>query len=231
MEGQRKRFEETRPTGLQDLIRFLSESSRSKGFTGMGPAYLSGVDKKRAEEAAFESQMEQQQTGIEEKRRAERVARAGGIGEGLGKMRELQQKTDEAKARNLTSLEVANIQRLAQNDPKAEERLFNQYIELKKTNPDLAAEMIKFRGGAAATKGVMTRNEAIDNVKNLMGASASAPMEMKKEAAAALGKKDPTFSEVLEYFVQKNMGVLPSGGTSTTAPTRIKFDAQGKEIK
>jgi len=90
--------------------------------------------------------------------------------------------------------------------------------------------MMKFKGGAAASKSVMTRNEAIDNVKNLMAASPTAPMEMKKEAATALGKKDPTFSEVLEYFVQKNMGALPSGGTSTTTPTRLKFDSAGNPI-
>jgi len=235
MEGQRKRFEESRPTGLQDLIRFLSESSRSKGFTGMGPAYLSGVDKKRADEAAFESQMEQQQTGIEEKRRAERVARAGGIGEGLGKARDLQQKTKEAEARNLTSLEVARIQAASANRPGETERLMSEYSRLKATNEPAAEKFMqdigRIRGGAGATKGVMTRNEAIDNVNKLM-VDPSARMEMKKEAAAALGKQDPSFSEVLEYFVQKNMGITPSSGaTSATAPTRLKFDAAGNQIK
>ena len=229
MAGQRKRFEETRPSGIDDLIRFLNESSRSKGLSGMGGAYLSGEDKRRAERAAFEAQMEQQQTGIEEKRRAERVARAGGIGEGLGKMREIQQREREAKERNLTSIEVANIQRLAQNDPKAEERLFNQYIALKKTNPDLAAEMMKFKGGAAANKGVMTRAQALNQVTEQMG-NPMLTAKIKQEAAAYYKKKDPTFSEIQEYLIQQAMGGEPTGGTPTTTPTRLKFDSAGNPI-
>jgi hypothetical protein len=194
----------------------------------MGPAYLSGVNKKRTDEAAFESQMEQQQTGIEEKRRAERVARAGGIGEGLGKARDLQQKTKEAEARNLTSIEVANIQRAAQGDPKSEERLFDRYSKLKATNPTAAAEMMQFlRGGAGATKGVMTRAQALNQVTEQMGNPMLAA-KILQEAAAYYKKKDPTFSEIQEYLIQQAMGREPIGNaTQTTLPTGVKVTKVG----
>jgi hypothetical protein len=228
MAARRQQFEAAKPTGLQDLIRIFGQSAQYKGGTGLAPAYTANEDRKRAEQAAFEAKMEEQQAAMENARRAERVSRAGGIGEGLGKLREIGQREAEAKARNLTSIEVANIQRAAQGDPKSEERLFDRYSKLKETNPTAAAEMMQFlRGGAAASKGTMTRNEAIDNVNKLM-VDPSARMDMKKEAAAALGKKDPSFSEVHEYFVQKNMGGVSSPGA--TPPPRFKFDSAGKLI-
>ena len=234
MAEKRRRFEEGKPSGLDDLIRVFGQAGQYKGLSGMGPAYTANQERKRAEQEAFESQMEQQQTGIEEKRRAERVARAGGIGEGLGKLRELQQKTDEAKARNLTSLEVARIQAASANRPGEVERMMSVYSDLKARDPAAAEEYMKnigrIRSGAAAAKSVMTRNEAIDNVNKLL-VDPGNRMEMKKEAAAALGKKDPSFSEVLEYHVQKNMGTTPTSATATGGATRIKFDAQGNPIK
>jgi len=234
MAEQRRRFEESKPSGLDDLIRVFGQAGQYKGLSGFGPAYTANEARKRAEQAAFEAKMDEQQTGMEEKRRAERVSRAGGIGEGLGKLREIGQREAEAKARNLTSLEVARISAAAQNRPGEVERMMSVYSDLKAKDPAAAEEYMKnigrIRSGASAAKSVMTRNEAIDNVNKLL-VDPGARMDMTKEAAAALGKSNPTFSEVQEYFVQKNMGVISTGSTSPTATTRIKFDAQGNQIK
>jgi len=229
MGERRKRFEESRPTGLQDLIRFLSESSQSKGFTGMGPAYLSGVNKKRADEAAFEAEMETQQTGIEDKRRAEGVGRATGIGAGLATSREQERQAKEARERNLTSVEVAKINAASANRPGEVERMTAEYLRRKAKDPADAAQYLaassQFRSGIPGGKGTMTRNEAQDNVSNLMK-DIQTQMDMKKEAAEALKVKNPKISEVIEYHVQKMMGA-----TGADKPVRLKFDAAGKEIK
>jgi len=230
MADKRKRFEASQPSGLDDLIRVFGQAGQYKGLSGMGPAYTSNEDRKRAQRAAFEAQMEEQQTGIEDKRRAEGVTRATGIGAGLAGARDVFARGEEARMRNVTALEAARISAAAQNRPGEIERMMAVYSELKLKDPAAAEEYMKnigrIRTGSLTGKGVMTRNEAIDNVNKLL-VDPAVRMDMTKEAAAGLGKKNPTFSEVQEYFVQKNMGA-----TSPTAPTsRLKFDAQGNQIK
>ncbi len=233
MADRRKRFEETRPTGLDDLIRVFGQAGQYKGLSGMGPAYTANEDSKRAARAKFENEMETQQSGIEEKRRTEGVGRAAGIGTGLAGLREMQQKSDESSARNVTLLEQSRIQAAAQNRPGETERLLARYTDLKLKDPAAAEEMMKnimqIKTGLPGGKGSMTRDQAIDNVNKLL----TDPMmqqQMKKEAGDALGKKDVTVSEMQEYFIQQAMG----NGTSATRPTagtRLKFDAQGNQIK
>jgi hypothetical protein len=239
MADRRKRFEETRPTGLDDLIRVFGQAGQYKGLSGMGPAYTANEDSKRAARSKFEADMETQQSGIEDKRRTEGVGRAAGIGTGLAGLREMQQKEKESTSRNVTLLEQSRIQAAAQNRPGETERLLARYTELKLKDPAAAEEMMKnimqIKTGLPGGKGTMTRDQAIDNVGKLL-TDPVLQSQMKKEAAAALGKKDITVSEMQEYFVQKAMGGGSSGigGTDTTKPTagtRLKFDAQGNQIK
>jgi len=239
MADRRKRFEETRPTGLDDLIRVFGQAGQYKGLSGMGPAYTANEDSKRAARSKFEAEMETQQSGIEDKRRTEGVGRAAGIGTGLAGLREMQQKEKESTSRNVTLLEQYRIQAAAQNRPGEVERLLARYTELKLKDPAAAEEMMKnimqIKTGLPGGKGTMTRDQAIDNVGKLL-TDPVLQSRMQKEAAAALGKKDITVSEMQEYFVQKAMGGGSSGigGTDTTKPTagtRLKFDAQGNQIK
>jgi hypothetical protein len=205
----------------------------------MGPAYTANEDSKRAARSKFEADMETQQSGIEDKRRTEGIGRAAGIGTGLAGLREMQQKEKESTSRNVTLLEQARIQAAAQNRPGETERLLAKYTDLKLKDPAAAEEFMKnimqVKTGLPGGKGSMTRDQAIDNVNKLL-TDPVLQSQMKKEAAAALGKKDVTVSEMQEYFVQKAMGGGSSGigGTDTTKPTagtRLKFDAQGNQIK
>jgi hypothetical protein len=233
MDERRKRFEETQPSGLDDLIRVFGQAGQYKGLSGMGPAYTANEDRKRAARAKFEADMEAQQTGIETSRRAEGVGRATGIGTGLAGLREMAQKSEESAARNLTLLEQSRIQAAAQNRPGEVKQMTEEYLRRKAINPADAAEYLaiatQLRSGLPGGKGTMTRDQAIDNVNKLL----TDPMmqqAMKKEAGEALGKKDVSVSEVQEYFIQQAI----SGGTSATRPTagtRLKFDAQGNQIK
>ena len=218
-EEQRKRFEASQPSGLDDLIRVFGQAGRYKGLSGLGPAYTENEDRKRAGRAAFESQMDDQMTSIEEKRRADKLGRAAGIGTGLEKSRELSQKDREATQRNLTSVEVARIQAASANRPGETERMMAEYSRLKAKDPAAAAQYLatvsQIKTGLPGGKGTMTRNEAQDNVSNLMK-DVGTSMQMKKEAAESLGQKNPKISDVIEYHVQKMMG---NSGGSTFTPT------------
>jgi hypothetical protein len=60
--GERESFEKSKPTGLQDLIRVLGQSSQYKGLSGLAPAYTANQQQKRAEELSMESRMNKMQT-------------------------------------------------------------------------------------------------------------------------------------------------------------------------
>jgi hypothetical protein len=234
MGERRKRFEETQPSGLDDLIRVFGQAGQYKGLSGMGPAYTANEDRKRAARAKFETGMEEQQSAIEEKRRAEGVGRATGIGTGLAGLREMQQKSEDSAARNLTLLEQSRIQAAAQNRPGETERLMAEYSRLKQTDPAAAEQfmqsIMQIKSGLPGGKGQMTRTQALDKVTKQMDNIVNMS-QMKKEASAALNKKEPTFSEIQEYFIQQAMGGSENRATEPTAGTRLKFDAQGNQIK
>jgi hypothetical protein len=220
MGERRKRFEESRPTGLQDLIRFLSESSQSKGFTGMGPAYLSGVNKKRADEAAFEAEMETQQTGIEDKRRAEGVGRATGIGTGLATSREQERQAKEARERNLTSVEVAKINAASANRPGEVERMTTEYLRRKAISPASAAEYLEassqFRSGAGGEK---------QNLAELKALQKSYQDQLDPLASASLSKEAK--KKISDQLVEVNNAIAKMAGLgaasgSSTLPTGVK---------
>jgi hypothetical protein len=231
MAARRKQFEAAKPSGLDDLIRVFGQAGQYKGLSGMGPAYTANEDRKRAQQAAFEAQMEEQKTGIEEKRRTENIGRATGIGTGLEKSREQERQAKEARERNLTSVEVAKINAASANRPGETERMMAEYSRLKVKDPVAAAQYLatlsQIKTGLPGGKGTMTRNEAQDNVSNLMK-DVGTSMQMKKEAAESLGQKNPKISDVIEYHVQKMMG---KSGSSTDPVTRLKFDATGNPIK
>ncbi len=225
MSEQRKRFEEGKPSGLDDLIRVFGQAGQYKGLSGTGPAYTANQDRKRAEQAAFESQQDQMRTDIEEKRRGESVTRATGIGAGLATAREQQRQADEAKARNLTSIEVANIQAASQNRPGETERMFERYARLKATDPKAAAEymatIMQIKSGAAADKTDLAALKILqksyqDQLSPLGGADAAT----RKNAQTQLDAVNKQIAEI--------GGV--AGGPSVDKP-RLKFDAAGNPIK
>jgi hypothetical protein len=234
MGERRKRFEETQPSGLDDLIRVFGQAGQYKGLSGMGPAYTANEDRKRAARAKFETGMEEQQSAIEEKRRAEGVGRATGIGTGLAGLREMQQKSEDSAARNLTLLEQSRIQAAAQNRPGETERLMAEYSRLKQTDPAAAEQfmqsIMQIKSGLPGGKGQMTRTQALDKVTKQMDNIVNMS-QMKKEASAALNKKEPTFSEIQEHFIKQAMGGAETKATEPTDGTRLKFDAQGNQIK
>jgi hypothetical protein len=198
----------------------LSESSQSKGFTGMGPAYLSGVNKKRADEAAFEAEMETQQTGIEDKRRAEGVGRATGIGAGLATSREQERQAKEARERNLTSVEVAKINAASANRPGEVERMTTEYLRRKAISPASAAEYLEassqFRSGASGEK---------QNLAELKALQKSYQDQLDPLASASLSKEAK--KKISNQLVEVNNAIAKMAGLgtasgSTTLPTGVK---------
>jgi hypothetical protein len=111
--------------------------------------------------------------------------------------------------------------------PGAEERLFGQFAKAwlakdenkGKTMPDAYAAFRMAGAPSASMKGMITRDQAEDNFRKDMDNFQLAG-DMKKEAEEYY-KRKPTYSEMKEYFIQKQMGGSARGGAS--ASTSGKF--------
>jgi hypothetical protein len=121
-------------------------------------------------------------------------------------------------------MEVAKLNYASANRPGERERIYAEYSRIKKVNPAAAEKYLDdiYRGssGAGGGKGVMTRDQAIDNVNKQM-VDPMLRMELTKEAAAGLGKKTPTISEVMEFHVKKNLGELTAAPSTSPLPKGV----------
>jgi hypothetical protein len=116
--------------------------------------------------------------------------------------------------------------------PGAEQRFLNEMEALRLKDPKAyeakMATLTAIKGAGAAGKGVMTRDQAADNVrKDLENLQTSGPMI--KEAKLALqtnGIPNPTMQQVQEYLIQQNMrGVSLTGQPKPNAALFDKADA------
>jgi len=64
-EQERAAYEKSRPSGLDELINMLGQAGRSKGLSGMAPAYTAIEQQKRAQDLAMEKRQNELLTAIE----------------------------------------------------------------------------------------------------------------------------------------------------------------------
>ena len=106
----------------------------------------------------------------------------------------------------------------------SEQRFFDTFAAdwLKKDEnkgKTLSDAYIAFKTSPSAMKGIMTRDQAEDNFRKDME-NFQLASEMKKEAVKYYGK-EPSYSEMKEYFVQKQMGGSGKGGASTSTSGKV----------
>jgi hypothetical protein len=214
----RNLYEQSKPSGLDDLIRVFSQAGQYKGLSGTGPAYTALQAQKRADDLKFQEREMELSNAIDVARRSEGIAGANKVGDTLGKLRDTAASTGAsvlgsqmsgnvqlanqassnavqmqiAKDRNLNSLEVARIQAASANRPGETERIMEAYGALKARDPQKAEEYMRnierIRGAASSGKGVMNRNEASDNVRKNIEYGAPLREQLMNEATQALKK-------------------------------------------
>jgi hypothetical protein len=64
-DARERGYKESQPSGLDNLIRVLGQAGQYKGFSGIGPAYTSMQQQRRAEDLAFQKQQDELMTAIE----------------------------------------------------------------------------------------------------------------------------------------------------------------------
>lgn len=123
-----------------------------------------------------------------------------------------------ANEQELAKIRFEYDRRLKAIPPAERPSLEREYVEelvkagVPRTQAIERARML----GAAGTKGVMTRDQAEDNFRKDMENYATAAA-MKKEAQTYYGR-EPSYSEMKEYYIQKQMGAsagaAPTGGVA-----------------
>lgn len=248
IQASRNLYEKSKPSGLDDAIRILGQAGQYKGLSGTGPAYTALQAQKRAEDLKYEQQEMESRNAVDIARRSEGIAGANKVGDTLGKLRDTAATTGAsvlgnqmsgnvqlanqassnavqmqiAKDRNLNSLEVARIQAASANRPGETERMMEAYGALKAKDPQKAEEYMRnierIRGAAAGARGVMTRDQAEDNVRKDLENFQIGPKLVKDatDALKASGTPNPTMIQIKEYLVQQNMRSNPaSAGASS----------------
>ncbi|CAK0760852.1 hypothetical protein CCP3SC15_260004 [Gammaproteobacteria bacterium] len=165
IQAARDLYNQSKPSGLDDLIRVFGQAGQSKGLSGLGPAYTAMQTQKRAEDLKMQQQEMDMRNAVDVARRSEGIAGANKVGDTLAKLRDTSATTGAsvlghqmqgnvqlanqassnaaqmqiARERNLNSIEVAKIQAASANRPGETERMMSTYGALKAKDP-VAAE-------------------------------------------------------------------------------------------
>ena len=111
IDALQKQYEENRPTEMQDNIRMFSRAARSKNGSGLAPAYLQGIDERRAADQNMSRGLLNARASLESGERAEAVDREGTLSTGFGNA---QKRFSDEKQNRLTNVTAASGQEVDQ---------------------------------------------------------------------------------------------------------------------
>ena len=103
LDALQKQYEDNRPTDMQNNIRMFSRAAQSKGGTGFAPAYLQGIDERRAADQKMARDMLNARAGLEKDERTEAATRETGLRTGFGDTQKLFSEEKRNRLTNLTS--------------------------------------------------------------------------------------------------------------------------------
>ena len=235
IQAARDLYNQSKPSGLDDLIRIFGQAGQYKGLSGLGPAYTAMQTQKRAEDLKMQQQEMEQRNLIDTTRRTEGIAAANKVADVLGRMRDTSATTGAsvlgsqmqgnvnlanqasnnavqmqiARERNLNALEVQRIQSAAANRPGETERLLAQYGALKAKDPKAAEQLLQdIERIKTGTRG-QTAQEKIALQRQAL-VEKSEPY--KNAAQQYYFSKDPAkkaAAKAIMQEIERNAGIMP----------------------
>jgi uncharacterized protein YmfQ (DUF2313 family) len=235
IQAARDLYNQSKPSGLDDLIRVFGQAGQSKGLSGLGPAYTAMQAQKRAEDLKMQQQEMEMRNAVDVARRTEGIAGANKVGDILGRLRDTSATTGAsvlgsqmqgnvqmanqassnatqmqiAKERNLNALEVQRIQSAAANRPGETERLLSQYGALKAKDPQAAEQMLQdIERIKTGTRG----QTAQDKVALQRQALVEKSEPYKNAAQQYYFSKDPAkkaAAKAIMQEIERNAGIMP----------------------
>lgn len=227
-------FNASKPSGLDDMIRVLSQSAQYKGGTGLAPAYINNQEAKRAAEAAALKRQNEMLTAADtqEYEGAKELysARAGAMkqatqsyqdrlksrSEVLAQLAGVDQRRMDEQINRLTQFELQRLRAAESSRGTPDQQLFAQFLKLKTEGKEKEAKMLldsldAFKGAGRNQEDTMAKKLAAAKVEI---ASSMTPQKMKDEQLAGIAA------------LEKQLGIGGGGGGVPT--TKAQYDALPK---
>jgi len=235
IQAARDLYNQSKPSGLDDLIRVFGQAGQFKGLSGLGPAYTAMQTQKRAEDLKMQQQEMELRNAVDVARRTEGIAGANKVGDILSRLRDTSATTGAsvlgsqmqgnvnlanqasnnavqmqiARERNLNALEVQRIQSAAANRPGEIERMMSTYGALKAKDPQAAEQyMLDVERLRTGSRGATAQDKVALQRQALVEKSEP----YKNAAQQYYFSKDPAkkaAAKAIMQEIERNAGIMP----------------------
>ena len=235
IKAARDLYTQSKPSGLDDLIRVFSQAGQYKGLSGTGSAYTALQAQKRAADMKMQQTEMEQRNAIDVARRTEGIAGANKVADVMGRMRDTAATTGSsvlgsqmqgnvslanqassnaaqmqiAKERNLNALEVQRIQAASANRQGETERMMATYGALKAKDPQAAEQyMLDVERLKTGSRG----QTAQDKIALQRQALVEKSEPYKNAAQQYYFAKDPAkkaAAKAIMQEIERNAGIMP----------------------
>tara|TARA_R110000822_G_scaffold44823_6_gene120174 strand:- start:62 stop:1717 length:1656 start_codon:yes stop_codon:yes gene_type:complete len=220
IDALQKQYEENRPTEMQDNIRMFSRAAQSKNGSGFAPAYLQGIDERRAADQNMSRGLLNARAGLESGERTENLARENALGTGFGNA---QKRFSDEKQNRLTNVTAASGQ------------------EVDQARSELSARVQMYGADRSYEAAMMQLNSANTRADAAEKKAVIAALKIQVESAAKELKEIPSYvsdpdmkkrrADLQKQIDGYRRALDEAAGVKISDDTVLDFDADGNPIK
>jgi hypothetical protein len=207
---------------MQELIAMLGKSSQYKGLSGMAPAYTSMAEKKREADLKHARDINELMGGVEDTQRGEKTATKTKVGTAREKDIESGRLFDREKMQSLGTARGQDVQ--------AASAKYNADMSYKSAMAQMANANVRqdAQEKRLLLDSFKTRISSIDKE---LAPLLKMPFGPAKEQIAALQAEKAGLTRALDETSGIGKITGAPGAASPGGTTRVRFDAQGNQIK
>ena len=207
---------------MDELIAMLGQSGQYKGLSGLAPAYTGMAEKKRAADAAQAKLINDLMGGVEDTQRGEKTASATGV-------RTAREK-DVGDVRSFDREKLQSLGTARGQDVQAASAKYNADMHYKSAMAQMA--------NANARQDVQEKRLLLDSFKTRIASIdkelaplLKTPYGPAKTQIAELQAEKAGITKALDEASGIDKIMPAPGARSPGGTTRMRFDAQGNQIK
>ena len=220
IDALQRQYEENRPTEMQDNIRMFSRAARSKNGSGLAPAYLQGIDERRAADQNMSRGLLNARANLESGERAEAVAREGTLSTGFGNA---QKRFSDEKQNRLTNVTAASGQEVDQASAE-----LNARVQMYGSDRTYEAAMMQLNS-ANARADAAEKRAVVAALKIQIESAVKELKEIPPYVSDAATKKRR--AELQAQIDGYRRALDEEAGVKTPDDTVLQFDKNGNPIK
>ena len=215
-------YQATQKSPLQELIAMLGQAGQYKGLSGMAPAYTSMAEKKREADLKHAKDINELMGGVEDTQRGEKTATKTKVGAAREKDIENARAFDREKMQTLGTARGQDVQ-AASSKYNADMHYKAAMAQMANANVRQDAQEKRLLLDSFKTRIASIDKELAPLLKTPYGPAKAQIAELQAEKAGLTKALDETSG------IAKIAGAPSAASPSGT--TRMRFDAQGNQIK